>query len=188
MLFEEDTEKVEIMDNAPQLSSKSRARLEEQGFRGFADSELGQHRLGIRFAYFICMTIVILGLVLRNQPLLLLANVIALLGVLPPYHPLDYLYNYLVRHLMNRPKLPPRANQGRFACALATAMLAIINYYVYVGSYLVAYTVGGALLITAFLVTFLDLCIPSKIYNALFKRGAGRLPEKSHPAEAESGG
>jgi hypothetical protein len=176
------------MNNEPQLSSTSKARLKEQGFRGLSDSELGQHRFGIRFAYFICTTIVILGLAFKSQPLLLIANAVALLGMLPPYHPVDYIYNYLVRHMVGRPKLPRRANQGRFACAMATVMLAVINYYAYIGNFTVVYAVGAVLLTSAFLVTFLDFCIPSKIYNALLERSSGRLPQESDPAEADSRG
>lgn len=52
-----------------------------------------------------------------------MAFIIALWGSFPPYHPFDYLYNYLIRHLLNKPKIPPRTNQGRFACGIATAWL-----------------------------------------------------------------
>lgn len=158
------------MSNEAQISSWSKERLEEQGFRGFADAELKKYRFGIRFAYIACLSLVVIGLVFKSQAFLLIANVIALLGILPPYHPIDYLYNYSVRFLVGRPKLPPRANQSRFACAMATIMLGVINYYFYQGNFTVVYIVGAALLTSAFLVSFLDLCIPSKIYNALFER------------------
>lgn len=158
------------MNNEMKISSRSQKRLEEQGFCGFTNAELGQHRFGIRFAYFICMSLVIIGLVLKNQQFLLIANIVALLGILPPYHPVDYLYNYVIRHLMGRPKLPPRSDQGRFACLMATIMLGTMNYYAYQNNFTVVYIVGAMLLVSAFLVTFTDYCIPSKIYNALFRR------------------
>lgn len=160
------------MNNEMEISSRSQKRLEEQGFYGFTNADLGQHRFGIRFAYFICMSLVIIGLVLKNQQFLLIANIVALLGIFPPYHPVDYLFNYGIRHLMGRPKLPPRSNQGRFACLMATVMLGIMNYYAYQNNFTVVYIVGTMLLASAFLVTFTDLCIPSKIYNALFRRGS----------------
>ncbi len=161
------------MNSAKSIGATSIKRLVEQGFYGFSDVELGNHRFGIRFAYFICMSVVMTGLFLKNQQILLLANIIALLGILPPYHPIDYLYNYAFRHLIGRPKLPHRSNQGRFACSMATVMLATMNYYAYQGNFTVVYIVGSGLLTSAFLVTFLDLCIPSKIYNALFIRRSG---------------
>ena len=124
--------------------------------------------LGIRFAYLVCMSLVAAGLAFSSQTLLLIANGIALLGVLPPRHPVDYFYNYIFRLFMGRPKIPPRANQGRFACYLATSMLLVMNYYFYTGNFIVVYIFGAMLLGSAFLVSFFDLCIPSKIYNAVF--------------------
>ncbi len=174
------------MSNKTKISSWSKNRLEEQGFRGFSEAELSQHRLGIRFAYITCMSLVVVGIAFKNQPFLLIANAIALFGILPPYHPIDYLYNYVVRHLVGRPKLPPRANQGRFACAMATAMLGVINYYFILDNFTVVYIVGAALLFSAFLVSFVDLCIPSKIYNALFERRSASLRKRGQPAEANS--
>jgi hypothetical protein len=176
-----------LMDKEMKISARSRKRLEEQGLRGYADSELARHRFGHRFAYFICMSLVVIGLAFKSQPFLLIANAVALLGILPPYHPVDYLYNYSIRHLIGRPKLPPRANQGRFACSIATVLLGIVNYNFYQGSHAVAYGFGAVLLASAFLVTFLDLCIPSRIYNALFERGAGRLRNDDRAAEEKPG-
>lgn len=170
------------MSEKDRLSLTSRRRLEEQGYSGFTEYELARHRFGIRFAYFICMSVVVLGLALKSQPVLILANAIALLGMLPPYHPLDYIYNYGIRHLLGRPKLPPRANQGRFACFLATIMLGIMNYFAYAGNFTAVIVVGAALLTPAFLVTFLDLCIPSKIYNALFVRKSRSVQGEGHSA------
>jgi hypothetical protein len=89
------------MSNEIRISTRSKNRLKEQGFRSFTDSELGQYRFGIRFAYFTCMSLVIIGLAFKSQPFLLIANAVALLGMLPPYHPLDYIYNYAIRHLVN---------------------------------------------------------------------------------------
>jgi hypothetical protein len=160
------------MSNENTIASWSTRRLEEQGLRGFTDAQLHQHRFGSRFAYFTCMTLVIIGLAFKSQTFLLIANGVAFLGMLPPYHPIDYLFNYGIRHLIGRPKLPPRPNQARFACVMATVMLAVINYYFYLGNFTVVYIVGAALLFSAFLVTFTDLCIPSKIYNALFERSS----------------
>ena len=159
-----------MMNDNFKISPWSHKLLEEQGFTGFTDTEISQHRFGIRFAYVICMTVVALGLIFKSQTILLIANGIAILGMLPPYHPLDYIYNYGVRFLVKRPKLPPRANQGRFACTIATLMLAAMNYYLYQGNITLVYIFGAGLLTSAFLVSFLDFCIPSKIYNALFRK------------------
>ena len=83
---------------------------------------------------------------------------------------MDYVYNYGVRHLLGKPKTPPRANQGRFACIMATTMLLAILYLMSIGNLVAAYIVGGVLVGTAVLVTFIDFCIPSVIYNYVFTK------------------
>ena len=148
----------------------TRKRLETQGYHGFSDQELAIHRFGIRFAYGLCTTLIIIGLILANIPVLIIAMLVAFFGIFPPYHPFDYLYNYLVRHLIKKPKLPPRSNQGRFACGIASVWIASIIYFFYIGLNLWAYILGVVLLIIAILVTTTDFCIPSIIYNFLFKK------------------
>jgi len=152
------------------ISKWSKDHLEEQGLSNLTHEELSKHRLGLRFAYILCGSLVAIGLTMKSQPLLLIANGVALLGMLPPYHPFDYLFNYGIRFLVGRPKLPPRANQGRFACAMATVMLLAINYFLYQGYITAYYITGIALLASAIQVCFFDFCVPSKIYNVLLKQ------------------
>jgi hypothetical protein len=149
---------------------QTRKRFEIQGYRGYSDSELDDFKFGIRFAYYLCTSIVIFGLLLANLEILSAAMIIAFFGSFPPYHPLDYLYNYVVRHLIGKPKIPPRANQGRFACRIATVWLGATIYLFYTGNIMWGYIIGIALVIVAALVSVLDICIPSMIYNYLFKQ------------------
>jgi hypothetical protein len=151
------------------ITPSRRKRLEAQGYMGFTDTELNNFRFGIRFAYYLCGSLVILGLLFTSIKILSVAMVIAAIGTLPPYHPFDYLYNYIVRHLINKPKMPPRANQGRFACGIATVWLAGIIYLFYIGLNIWGYIAGGILVSIATLVSTTDICIPSIIYNFLFK-------------------
>jgi hypothetical protein len=155
------------------ISPTRKKRLEQQGYTGFSDTELYDHKFGFRFAYYMCGSIVIIGLLLNNITILGLALVIAFFGMFPPRHPVDYLYNSLIRHLINKPKLPHRAPQGRFACGMATIMLGIIVYLFYAGFSLWGYIVGAALVSSAFLVSVLDICIPSMIYNSIFGKTQG---------------
>ena len=145
-----------------------RRRLEAQGYHGLTDTELNDFKVGIRLAYYLCGSLVILGLLLTNLKILGIAMVIALLGILPPYHPFDYFYNYLFRHLIHKPKMPPRSNQGRFACGIASIWLSGVIYLFYIGQAVWGYIAGGTLVFVATLVSTLDLCIPSIIYNYLF--------------------
>lgn len=95
------------------------------------------------FAYYLCSSLVVLGLVFNKVEILAAAMIIAFFGMIPPYHPFDYLYNYGVRHLINKPKMPHRSNQGRFACGIATAWLAGIIYLMYLSLTIWAYIAGS---------------------------------------------
>ncbi len=154
------------------INQVTRNRFETQGYKGYSDSELGDFKFGLRFAYYLCGSLVILGLLLTNLEILGAAMIIAFFGSFPPYHPFDYLYNYVVRHWIGKPKLPHRANQGRFACRIATVWLGGIIYLFYTGNILWGYILGIALVIVAGLVSIFDICIPSMIYNFLFKQKA----------------
>jgi hypothetical protein len=151
------------------ISPIRRKRIEAQGYYGYSDFELNSFKFGIRFAYYLCGSLVILGLLTMNLKILGAAMIIAFFGSFPPYHPFDFLYNYVIRHWIGKPKMPPRPNQGRFACGIATVWLGSTVYLFYAGHDIWGYSLGIALVIVATLVSTLDICIPSLIYNSLFK-------------------
>lgn len=152
------------------ISPVRKKRLEKQGYTSFTDAELYDLKFGIRLAYYACGSIVILGLLLTDTRILGVSLALAFFGMFPPYHPVDYLYNYAIRHWLNKPKLPPRPPQGRFACIIATIFLGIIIYLLMSGFLIGGYILGGALVASAVLVSTMDICIPSMIYNRLFGR------------------
>jgi hypothetical protein len=94
---------------------------------------------------------------------------IAFLGIFPPYHPFDYLYNYVFRFVIQKPRIPPRTNQGRFACGMASVWLLGVILLLNYGYKVWAYSAGAVLVSIALLVSTTDICIPSMIYNRLFK-------------------
>jgi len=96
-------------------------------------------------------------------------TVVAFLGVILPYHPFDYIYNHLLRGMLGKPKLPPRSKQLKFACVVATLWLIVTTYLFYAGLATAGYVVGGLLVSVAFIVSTTDFCIPSMIYNFIFK-------------------
>lgn len=152
------------------ISPVSKMRLQIQGYQGYSDRELNDYKFGIRFAYALCTTLVGLWFILNNITPLIIAAVIALIGIFPPYHPFDYLYNYAIRHLFKKPKMPPRTKQGRFACSVAFVWLAITSYLLYNDHFIAGYIMGGLLLAVAIQVSVLDICIPSMVYNFLFRK------------------
>jgi hypothetical protein len=110
------------------------------------------------------------GVIFQSLPILAVAAIIAFAGAFPPYHPFDYLYNYGVRHLLGKPKLPPRTKQGRFACGIASVWLATTIYLLYNNYTVTGNVLAIGLLAVGTLVVTTDICIPSIIYNGIFKK------------------
>jgi hypothetical protein len=155
-----------------ELISEARIRrIKCQGYdKNFSDEEISQHSLGNRLAYQLCTLLFASGLALTSIPILITAASIAALAVFLPYHPFDYLYNSIIRHLFHRPKLPRRPAQAKFACGIASIWLGIVIYLFHLKVFLWGYILGGILLAVALLVSTIDYCIPSIIYNSLFKK------------------
>ena len=153
------------------ISSVRISRIKVQGYDTvFTDEEISIHSVGNRFAYQMCTLLFITGLVLTSIPVLTVAAIIAFFTVILPYHPFDYLYNYIIRHWFNRPKLPRRTNQAKFACGIASIWLGFIIYLFHHSQFAGGYALGGILLVIALLVSIIDFCIPSLIYNKLFRK------------------
>lgn len=153
-----------------QISPWTRKNLHIQGFTDYSDTELNELKYGIRFAYLGCATVVAIGLALKSIPVLGIAMLIAFLAVVLPHHPFDYLYNAFVYRLLQKPKAPIRTSQGKFACGIATAWLAGVIILLHYSYPLAANLLGAVLLLQAFTVGTIDFCVPSRIFNALFRK------------------
>jgi len=154
--------------NQNQLSERRISRIREQGYFTQTNAEIKDLVFGNRFAYRLCVVLLIFGVAFNYIPLLALMMLIAFLGVLLPNHPFDYLYNNVLRKKMNKTKLPRRSNQLKFACTIATLWIGGTIYLFYSGLTTWGYIGGASLIVVAALVGTIDMCIPSKIYNALF--------------------
>lgn len=159
------TMKVEL----PLISSRRLHSLRVQGYRDYTDANISELSFGIRFAYYLCSFFVLLGLITANIQILMAMMMVSLFGVILPNHPFDYIYNILLSKPLNKPKLPRRSKQLKFACIVATIWLATTIYLFYSNLTLTGYVSGGALFSVAFLVSTTDICIPSMIYNFIFK-------------------
>lgn len=152
------------------LSELRICRIREQGYQnGYTVEEINMHGVGNRFAYQLCTILFTLGLVLSNIPILLIASSIAFFTVVLPRHPFDYIYNAIIAPYLNKPPLPKRSKQAKFACGLASFWLIIVILFLYYEYYAITYILGSILVVIALLVSTIDLCIPSKIYNWIFR-------------------
>lgn len=153
-----------------QLLSTNRINfLKAQGYCNLSDVEISELAFGNRFAYIVCGSIVAVAVATAHIPTLVAMTVVAFLGIILPYHPFDYIYNHLLRGMLNKPKLPPRSKQLKFACIIATLWLIATTYLFYTGSTIAGYILGGLLVTVAFIVSTTDFCIPSMIYNFIVK-------------------
>jgi hypothetical protein len=95
---------------------------------------------------------------------------IAALAALFPVHPFDLIYNYGIRYLRNTGPLPKRRAQSRFACGIGAVWSVATAWAFQSDALIVGYILGEALTGIAVLVSTTDICIPSMIYNVLFRR------------------
>lgn len=148
------------------LSSTRINRIRDQGYQNYSDQQISELAFGNRFAYQLCTTLLFVGVLLCNIPILGTIMAIAFLGVVLPNHPFDYIYNYFLAKRMNKPQLPPRSMQLKFACSNATLLIGLTIYFAQNNMMTIATILGFSLVGVAVLVATIDLCIPSIIFNA----------------------
>jgi len=155
------------MNSSDSISETTINRLKVQVYCGISDNRLSELAFGNRFAYIVCSILIFIGVATASIPILCIMILIALYGVLLPHHPFDYIYNHLLSRLLNKPKLPPRSIQIKFACSIATIWLAFTAGLFLLDYMLPGYVLGVMLFLSAFTVTTTDICIPSLLYNYL---------------------
>jgi hypothetical protein len=149
-----------------------RRRLEAQGFLGLDDAALAEIGPWLRWSPVICTVVMATGTILAAPPVLWTLAAIAALGAVLPFHPFDLLYNHLVRRLTGTRPLPRHAAQRRFACGIAAAWLTATGLAFHAGSMALGVALGGILTAVAAIVSLTHFCIPSLVYNTLFRRSA----------------
>jgi len=154
------------------VSTIVRSRLEAQGFCGLDDAMLAEVGPWLRWSPSFCTLFMALGVLLQSPPLLWGLAATAFLGALLPFHPFDLLYNYGARYLTGTRPLPQQGPQRRFACGIATLWLMATGWAFHSGAPALGYSLGIPLILIAALVSITHFCIPSLIYNSLFRRKA----------------
>lgn len=144
-------------------------RIREQGYFSYSDAEISNLAIGNRMAYQLCTVVLIVAVILQSPILVAALAAIAFISVLSPNHPFDAVYNKIIRHIINRPRLPRRSAQLTFACSIATVWLSVTSYLFFSGQMLAGNIMAVMFIGLATLLSTTDLCIPSKIYNHLFK-------------------
>jgi len=146
-----------------------RRRLEAQGFCNLDDATLNEVGPWLRWSPAFCTLFMAVGVALNSPAVLWALAGIAFLGSLLPFHPFDLLYNHGARYLTGTRPLPRQGPQRRFACGVATVWLLATGWAFYRGAAPIGYLLGIPLILVAALVSISHFCIPSLIYNTLFK-------------------
>jgi hypothetical protein len=151
------------------LSATTRRRLNVQGFCDLDDESLAPVAPWLRMAFAMCALLAGAGTALASPAILWALTAIATLAALFPVHPFDLIYNHGIRYLRKTGPLPKRRIQSRFACGLGAVWLVATVLAFRSGFTTVGYVLGGMLTGIAVLVSTTDICIPSMIFNAIFR-------------------
>lgn len=148
-----------------QVIATVRHRIQAQGFCGLDDATYAEINYPLRLSPAICMLWAAIGTALESPAILWALVPFALLGAILRGHPFDALYNHALRHLWGTPPLPPYPLRRRFACLLASLMLAAAAWGFQVGLPAVGHALGWSLVAAAFVNVSIGFCIPSFLYR-----------------------
>jgi rhodanese-related sulfurtransferase len=153
--------------------------LVQQGYKGCSLEELQALTWPLRFTPGVCMLGCIAGLALQSPPI---HYGLAILGMsalfLPAHHPVDLLYNQIVRPLVGGATLPPNPLPRRIACFLGGLMNLAAGLCFAANLPLVAYAVGLALIVLQLIVISSHFCLASwimEIGSLIFGFGRERI-------------
>lgn len=155
----------------PAVSTFTHSCLVMQGFsRASVEARPGL-AMTLRFTPAVCATLALAGLLLGSPVWLAGMAVVALIGVLlPSGHPIDLLFNHGVRHLVGAEPLPPNPAPRRFACGVGLVMLSSAALAFATGHPVLAWALGGFLVVVAAFNTLTNWCLASWFYGLMFKR------------------
>ena len=126
--------------------------------------------MGLRFTLLLYMAIAIYGLC-TQQPHIHFG--LAALGILPFWfssgHPLDLLYNYLIRPIIGAVKLPPNPLPRRIACVMGGSMNAFIGLAFVSQNPGITYILGGILITLQSTVITTHFCVGLWMYEDALK-------------------
>jgi MFS family permease len=155
------------------IATRTRERIEAQGFVGLDDRTLSRLNYWLRLAPAICMAWTVVGTVRASAAMLWMLVPFAALGAALPGHPFDLLYTHGIRRWTGGPPLPRYPLPRRFACLLATMMLTAAAVSFQTEHVMAGNALGWFLVAAAFINVTTGFCIASFIYGLMFGRPSG---------------
>jgi hypothetical protein len=170
-----------------QITATARERIQMQGFCGLSDATYAQINYPLRLSPGIMMVWVAVGTVLGSAELLWALVPFTALGAVLTGHPFDVLYNYGLRYVMGRPKLPRYGLRRRFAFGVATTMVTVAAWAFQAGIPLIGCVVGGAIVASTCLQVITGICGPAVLAGRLFGKVKCEDPERYVRLEPSQG-
>jgi hypothetical protein len=160
------------------ISTIARERIQVQGFCGLSDTTYAQINYPLRLSPGIMMVWVAVGTALASAQILWALVPFTALGAILTGHPFDVLYNYGLRYLMGRQKLPRYGSRRRFAFAVATIMMSLAAWGFQTDVPLLGYIIGGAMVASTCLNVITGICGPAMLAARLFGKVKCEEPER----------
>ena len=165
------------------LSFQQRS-LFQQGYQHYTSDELRQMQWGLRFTPTACTTMTVIALIYQLPWLAYIVSCLGLLAfLLPSAHPMDLIYNHLVRKPFKAIALPANPLQRRLACLSAGVLNFFVGTFFLLGWTSLALAIGGMLVVLQVIVITTHFCFLSWIYE-LFMRALHKWQLPLSPEEA----
>lgn len=145
--------------------SKQLRRFQIQGTENINQEIIDEVGNWLRLALVFCAGLVAIGTVLASPSFLLAIIPIAIAAAVSKTHPVDHLYNHVIRRFTGTRPLPKRGLPTRIACGVGGAMMGATAFAFSSGATTLGYFLGGQLVLVAGLAATTDICLPSIVYQ-----------------------
>ena len=150
------------------------SNLATQGYR-ISGERVRALRYGLRFPTALCLALVVVALALQSALMIALLVPVGVVAGWTSRHPFDLLWDHGLRHLGDKPRLPPNPARRRHAFKLAAVWLAVVAALLAAGLHTAGLVLGGVLVAVCALVTVTNFCVPSTVL-AWFEGHRRRVP------------
>lgn len=144
--------------------------LQQQGFRDYSAKQLTEMQWGLRFTPAVCMALAVVGLLTQNASIHFALTVLGILPMfLPAHHPFDLFYNHALRPLWGGVRLPANPLPRRIACFAGGVMNLGVGLAFTAGQPVLAYVIGGVLIVLQLIVITTHFCVASWMYEGFLR-------------------
>ncbi len=145
--------------------SKQYQRFLVQGTQNIDEATIKEVGNWLRLALVFCATFAGLATILASPPIFYALLPVALAAAIFETHPVDHVYNHIIRRFTGTQPLPKRGIPTRVACGVGGLMMVATALAFSSGAMMLGYFLGGQLVLVASLAATTDICIPSIVYQ-----------------------